>query len=150
MTKEIKNKQTKEVKTKKTATTGKAVVKKAAKPRKKIVEISLLDAIVAGMQEKKAHQITVMDMRALSGSVCDYFVICHGTSTTQAEAIARSIEEEVYKLCKINPSHVEGVANAEWILLDYFDIIAHVFIEDKRMFYGLERLWGDAEIKQIA
>jgi ribosome-associated protein len=107
------------------------------------------DFIVRGMQEKKAQDIVVMDLRKVKNSICDYFVICSGGSDTQIDAIADSVEEEVHKASKQNPWHKEGKMNREWILLDYVDVIAHVFKKDRREFYDLEQLWGDAEIHVI-
>jgi ribosome-associated protein len=107
------------------------------------------DFIVRGMQEKKAQDIVVMDLRKVKNSICDYFVICSGNSDTQIDAISTSVEEEVYKASKQNPWHKEGKMNREWILLDYVDVIAHVFKKDRREFYDLEQLWGDAEIHVI-
>ncbi|GAB3991760.1 ribosome silencing factor [Spirosoma daeguense] len=107
------------------------------------------DLVVRGMQEKKAQDIVVMDMRQVKNAICDYFVICSGNSDTQIDAIGTSIEEEVYKVSKQNPWHREGKLNREWILLDYVDVVAHIFKKDRRAFYDLEQLWGDAEIHLI-
>jgi ribosome-associated protein len=109
----------------------------------------LSDVIVKGMQEKKALDITVMDLREVKNAVADYFVICSGTSDKQLAAIADSIDEEVYKTLEENPWHQEGKHNKEWMLLDYITVVAHVFKKDKREFYALEKLWGDATIKHI-
>ncbi|UFH54421.1 ribosome silencing factor [Spirosoma sp. KNUC1025] len=107
------------------------------------------DFVVRGMQEKKAQDIVVMDLRNVKNAICDYFVICSGNSDTQIDAISTSIEEEVYKASKQDPWHKEGKLNREWILLDYVDVVAHVFKKDRRAFYDLEQLWGDAEIHVI-
>ncbi|GAB3703498.1 ribosome silencing factor [Spirosoma flavus] len=107
------------------------------------------DMVVRGMQEKKAQDIVVMDLRNVKNAICDYFVICSGNSDTQIDAISSSIEEEVYKASKQDPWHREGKTNREWILLDYVDVVAHVFKKDRRAFYDLEQLWGDAEIHLI-
>ena len=80
-------------------------------------------------------------------SVSDYFVICHAESTTQVKAIANSVEDEIYKATQQEPWRKEGLEHGEWILLDYVDVVVHVFRTDKREFYGMEDLWGDAEIK---
>jgi ribosome-associated protein len=109
----------------------------------------LRDFVVRGMQEKKGHDIVVMDLRNVKNAICDYFVICSGNSDTQIDAIATSIEEEVYKASEQDPWHKEGKLNREWILLDYVDVVAHVFKKDRRSFYDLEQLWGDAEIQLI-
>src|SRR5688572_28288060 len=109
----------------------------------------LCDAIVKGMQEKKAADILVMDLRKVKNAVADFFVICSGGSDKQLDAIAESIDTEVYKAVKENPWHVEGKNNKEWMLLDYFDVVAHIFRKDRRDFFALEKLWGDAEITEI-
>ncbi|GAB4037342.1 ribosome silencing factor [Spirosoma gilvum] len=107
------------------------------------------DFVVRGMQEKKAQDIVVMDLRNVKNAICDYFVICSGNSDTQIDAISTSIEEEVYKASQQDPWHKEGKMNREWILLDYVDVVAHVFKKERRAFYDLEQLWGDAEIHVV-
>ncbi len=109
----------------------------------------LRNLVVKGMQEKKAQDVVVMDLRGVKNAITDFFVICSGTSDTQIDAIATSIEEEVYKARHLDPWHKEGKLNREWILLDYVDVVAHVFKKDRRTFYDLEQLWGDAEIQHI-
>ncbi|MFM7852007.1 MAG: ribosome silencing factor [Flammeovirgaceae bacterium] len=120
-------------------------------PKKKKTSDSekLSKAVVAGMQEKKAQDIMVMDMREIKNAVADFFVICSGSSDKQLEAIARSIDEEVEKKMKESPWHTEGKNNKEWMILDYISVVAHVFRKDRREFYALERLWGDAHITEI-
>ncbi|WP_407429605.1 ribosome silencing factor [Arcticibacter sp.] len=100
---------------------------------------------IYGIQEKKGNEIVRLDLRNIHSSVADYFVICHAESTTQIRAITRSIEEEVHKATGEWPARVEGLEFAEWILLDYVDVVIHVFKTDKREYYGIEDLWGDAE-----
>jgi len=108
---------------------------------------AISELAVHGIQEKKGNDIIRLDLRNINSSVADYFVICHADSATQVRAIANSVEEEIYKTLKIDPRHKEGFTNCEWILLDYFDVVVHIFRTDKREFYGVEDLWGDAEIK---
>lgn len=105
--------------------------------------------IVEGMQEKKAKDIAVLDLRGVKNAIADFFVICSGTSDTQVDAIADSVEKYVWESIKENCVHKEGKTNREWILLDYVDIVAHVFKEEKRRFFALEDLWGDAVIHYI-
>jgi ribosome-associated protein len=105
--------------------------------------------VVKGMQEKKALNIVVMDLRKVRNAVADFFVICSGSSEKQLDAIADSIDEEVTKGLKEQPWHTEGKNNKEWMLLDYTNVVAHIFRKDVRNFYALEKLWGDAEIKEI-
>lgn len=120
-----------------------------AKKRKDGSSKKLCDAIVKGMVEKKASDILVMDLRKVKNAVADFFVICSGGSDKQLDAITQSIDEEVFKAVKENPWHVEGKNNKEWMLLDYFDVVAHVFRKDRRDFFALEKLWGDAEMTEI-
>lgn len=109
----------------------------------------LAEVVVRGMQEKKALDIVVMNLKELKNAVADYFIICSASSDTQIDAIARSVEEEVEKLTGQNPWQTEGRMNREWVLLDYVDVVVHVFLRDRRQFYALEELWGDAEIQYI-
>lgn len=120
-----------------------------AKKSRATASKKLSEVIVKGMQEKKALDIVVMDLREAKNAVADYFVICSGSSDKQLSAIADSIDDEVYKTLKENPWHSEGKHNKEWMLLDYISVVAHVFKKDKRQFYALEKLWGDAEVKHI-
>lgn len=101
------------------------------------------------MQERKASNIVVMDMRKVKNAFTDYFVVASGTSDTQVEAIAESVDKEVWEATRNNPRSTEGKANREWILVDYYDVIVHVFKKDRREFYKLEELWGDAEFTYI-
>jgi ribosome-associated protein len=104
----------------------------------------LIDAIIHGMQDKKATDIMVLNFRDIPEVICDAFVICTGNSNTQVESIADSIHDAVKKATGENPFHTEGYRNAEWILLDYVDVVAHVFQPETREFYQLEKLWADA------
>ena len=105
--------------------------------------------VVKGMQEKKAQEIVVMDLRGVTNAFTDFFVICSGTSDTQIEAIADSVDKEVWESGKIHVHAMEGKANREWILMDYYDVIVHVFLKDKRTLFKLEELWGDAVFTNI-
>lgn len=120
-----------------------------AKKKGSVSSEKLSEIIVKGMQEKKATDIVVLDLRKVKNAVADFFVICSGSSDKQLDAIADSVDEQVYKALKENPWHIEGKNNKEWMLLDYIDVVAHVFKKDKREFYALEKLWGDAEITEI-
>jgi ribosome-associated protein len=102
---------------------------------------------IFGIQEKKGNEIVRLDLRNINSSVSDYFVICHADSSTQVKAIANSVEEEIFKATQQEPWRKEGLQYGEWILLDYIDVVVHIFRTDKREFYGVEDLWGDAEIK---
>ena len=109
----------------------------------------LTQHVINGIQERKGLEITKLDMRSLGNSICDFFVICHGTSNRQVEAIAEAVEEEVRKQTGEKPVHREGYANAEWILLDFVDVIVHVFQKQAREHYALEDLWADALTEEI-
>jgi len=108
---------------------------------------NISETIVFGIQEKKGNDIVRLDLRNIHSSVADYFIVCHAESSTQVKAIAGSVEEEVYKALREDPIRKEGFQNAEWIILDYGDVVVHIFKTDKRAHYGIEDLWGDAEIK---
>jgi ribosome-associated protein len=123
-----------------------------SKPAGSKIDIKIMDAgqllaitVAQGMFEKKAENIRILDMRKIAGASADYFVLSHAASDKQVEAIAKSVEEEVKKKLNENPMHREGFENLEWILIDYFNVVAHIFQEEKREFYGIEQLWGDAE-----
>lgn len=109
----------------------------------------LIESIVDAMADKRAKQPVILDFSKLNGTVCDAFVICHGTSHTQVEAIAGHVMEKVKKKTGLNAWHREGFENAEWILIDYGDVVIHIFQEDRRRFYNLEQLWADAEITRL-
>lgn len=109
----------------------------------------LSEHVAQGMLEKKASDVVILDLRDIKHAVADYFVICSGNSDTQIDAISDSVEEEVHKLTKQNPWKREGKQNKEWILIDYVDVVAHVFNKEKRSFYGLEELWADARVINV-
>ena len=110
----------------------------------------LAELVVKGMQERKAADVVVLNLKSLKNAVADYFIISSASSDTQLDAIATSVEDEVYKLTNEYPWQSEGRTNREWVVLDYVDVVVHVFLKDKRSFYALEELWGDAEITHIA
>jgi len=105
--------------------------------------------IVEAIQDKKGHQIVTIDLSEVENSICDYFIICHGESHTQVGAIADSVEKKMKEEARIRAHHVEGLQNSQWVLLDYFDILVHVFQEDYRSFYRLEELWADGKVTRI-
>jgi len=110
----------------------------------------LADIIVKGMQEKLGLDIVKLNLSGIPNSITDYFVICHGASRSQVDAIADSVQFEVKKAIGAFPIHREGFENCEWVLLDYFDVVVHIFQEEKRGFYQLEKLWADAPRENIA
>ena len=109
----------------------------------------LIDAIVEGIQRKKGLELVKIDLTKIKNTECKYFIICHGNSTTQVDAIAHSVEDTVDELINEKVWHKDGYRNSIWILLDYADIMVHVFLKDSRKFYDLENLWADAHIENI-
>ncbi len=109
----------------------------------------LITEIVRGIEEIKGQDIEILDLREIENTVCDYFIICNGTSNTQVNAIVNSVQKLVSKTLREKPWHVEGSNNAEWVLLDYVDVVVHVFQKQIREFYNIEGLWGDATSLKI-
>lgn len=105
----------------------------------------LISVILSGIEDVKGKEINILDLRAIENTVCDYFIICEGTSNTQVNAIVNSIQKKVSKELKDHPWHVEGADNAEWVLMDYVNIVVHVFQKHIREYYDIESLWGDAK-----
>jgi len=110
---------------------------------------TLCNSIVEGMQENKAKDIVVLDLREVKNSVTDFFVICSGESTTQVDGINNSVMRHTRKELQERPWHQEGKGNSEWVLLDYVNVVAHIFYKDARHFYDLEDLWADAKRTDI-
>ena len=110
---------------------------------------NLLPHIVNGIQEKKGKNITVIDLEGTDGSICDYFVICEGNTPTQVSAVAESVEAEVKKHTQESPIRVQGLQLAEWIGIDYGNVIVHIFLPELRAFYNIDLLWADAKIENI-
>lgn len=109
----------------------------------------LKEAIIRGIADKKGKNIVCLNMSKVSESLCDYFVICEGDSSIQVDTIARSIEESVFNATGEQVYHHEGYENSEWILLDFVDVVVHIFQPQVRSFYNLEGLWADAENEEI-
>ena len=109
----------------------------------------LLTNIIKGIEEVKGNDIDILDLREIDTAVCDYFVICNGSSNTQVNAIVNSVQKLVSKELKDKPWHIEGSDNAEWVLMDYVSIVVHVFQKQIREFYNIEGLWGDAKITTL-
>lgn len=110
---------------------------------------TLAELAVRGLQDRKGQDIVVLNLKELKNAVADYFIICSASSDTQLDALARSVEEEVEKVTGEAPWQSEGRTNREWVLLDYVDVVVHVFLRERRQFYALEELWGDAEITYV-
>jgi len=107
------------------------------------------ELILEAIREKKGHEIVSIDLSEVENSICDCFIICHGESVTQVGAITESIERKLKEEAQIKAHHVEGLQNSQWVLLDYFDILVHVFQEEFRAFYRLEELWADGKVTKV-
>lgn len=105
--------------------------------------------IIEALKEKKAKQILTIDLRKIDNSFCDHFIICHGESTTQVNALSDMVEARLKEYNKTRAHHIEGLRNCQWVLMDYYDILVHIFIEDQRSFYNLVELWADGEIEKF-
>ncbi|MDR0660173.1 MAG: ribosome silencing factor [Prevotellaceae bacterium] len=126
----------------------KKVAKKEIREEKET--LGLLDVIVEAMFEKKAENIISLDLSSLDNSVCKYFVICNADSTTQVSAIAENVEDRTRERLGERVWRKDGFENSLWVVLDYGDIVVHVFQTECRNFYRLENLWADAELKRYA
>lgn len=116
---------------------------------KKVASKKLVDTIVDGIQDVKGKDIVVLDLTHLQNSVTDYFIICSGESNTQVEGISSSVTRRTRKDLQERAWHQEGINNSEWVLLDYVNVVVHVFYREVREFYNLEDLWADAERTDI-
>lgn len=112
----------------------------------KISSKELADLAIAGLVEKKGKDIISIDIKSIPNSVSDYFIICHGTSNTQVDALVESVDEIIKKSTGWDPYQVEGKQNSEWILMDYVDVVVHIFLEPVRAFFKLEDLWADGKM----
>ncbi|MFD2566205.1 ribosome silencing factor [Pseudotenacibaculum haliotis] len=110
----------------------------------------LIAVIIKGIDDVKGENVQLLDLRDIDNTVCDYFVICSGNSNTQVNAISGSVQKVVSKELKDKPWHIEGQNNSEWILMDYVNVVVHIFQKHVREFYDIESLWGDAKITQIS
>ena len=117
--------------------------------KKRVSADDLIAVILKAVDDVKAINIEILDLREIENTVCDYFIICTGTSNTHVNAISGIIQKQAGKICKEKPWHVEGEGNAEWILLDYVNVVVHVFQKHTREYYDIESLWGDAKITEI-
>ena len=109
----------------------------------------LIALILEGIEDVKGVEINLLDLREIENTVCDYFIICNGTSNTHVNAIVSSIQKKVSKAIQDKPWHVEGSENAEWVLMDYVNVVVHVFQKHIREFYDIEGLWGDAKVTMV-
>jgi len=109
----------------------------------------LIEKIVIGISDVKGQDIEMIDLRKIENRICDYYIICSGSSNTHVSAILDSVKKKVSKSLKEKPSHTEGEENAEWILLDYINVVVHIFQKKVRDFYKIEELWGDCKTNMI-
>jgi ribosome-associated protein len=117
---------------------------------KKVNTDDLIAEIVKGIDDVKGENIQLLDLREIENTVCDYFIICSGNSNTQVKAISGSIQKIVSKSLKDKPWHIEGEENSEWVLMDYVNVVVHVFQKQIREYYDIESLWGDAKTTLIS
>lgn len=117
--------------------------------KKQVRADDLIALIIKGIEDVKGENIQLLDLRNIENTVCDYFIICSGTSNTQVNAISSSIQKIVSKELKDKPWHIEGQTNSEWVLMDYVNVVVHIFQKHVREFYDLENLWSDAKITEI-
>ncbi|MGB0198526.1 MAG: ribosome silencing factor [Flavobacteriaceae bacterium] len=111
---------------------------------------NLITHIIDALEDVKGEDICVMDLRDIENTVCQYFVICSGTSNTQVNALAGTVQKKVSKALREKPLQAEGLENSEWVLLDYVDVVVHIFQRQVREHYDIESLWGDAKLTEIA
>ena len=109
----------------------------------------LVKVIIESIKEHKGKEVVSLDLRKIETAVCDFFIICHGTSSTHIASITENVRKDISKQMREKPWHTEGETNKEWILMDYFNVVVHIFNKEKRDFYKLENLWADANIKYI-
>ncbi|ARV07767.1 ribosome silencing factor [Polaribacter sp. SA4-10] len=117
--------------------------------KKTVSTDELISVIIKGIDEVKGENIQLLDLRDIENTVCDYFIICSGNSNTQVNAISGSVQKVVSKELKDKPWHIEGQGNSEWVLMDYVNVVVHIFQKNVREFYDIESLWGDAVITEI-
>ena len=111
---------------------------------------NLITQILLGIDQVKGVEVNLLDLRNIENTVCDYFIVCTGTSNTHVSAIVGSVQETVSKALHEKPYHTEGQDNGEWVLMDYVDVVVHVFQKQIREYYNIEELWGDAKTTLIA
>lgn len=109
----------------------------------------LITYIIQGIEDIKGNDIEIIDLREIENTVCDYFIVCSGNSNTQVDAIESSVRKVVSKALQDKPWHVEGLENSQWVLMDYVDVVVHIFQKQIREYYDIESLWGDAKITSI-
>ena len=109
----------------------------------------LVDTITKGIQEKKGSNLVIADLHGIDGAICNYFIICQGNSPSQVEAITESVGDFARQQLNEKPTTVAGLENAQWVAMDYGDVLVHIFLPDVRQFYDLEHLWDDADLTHL-
>lgn len=104
----------------------------------------LTDIAIKGIQNKKGKDITIISLKEMEGSLFDYYIVCTGNSPSHIDSITDAIEMEIKQAVGLSPKRIEGLQNCKWVLLDYFDVIIHVMLEETRDFYKIEQMWKDA------
>ncbi|MCB8994581.1 MAG: ribosome silencing factor [Bacteroidales bacterium] len=112
-----------------------------------ITDEKLVESIIESIKDKKGKKIVSIDLRGIGNSLFDFFIICHGTSTTNVSAISDNVEIKAKENFGIKPNHVEGTQNSQWVLIDFTGVVVHVFLEEQRAFYRLEDLWADGKVR---
>ncbi|MEC8636959.1 MAG: ribosome silencing factor [Bacteroidota bacterium] len=115
-----------------------------------LTEDALISNIILGIDNVKGLDVSLLDLRDIENTFCSYFVVCTGSSNTHVNAIVSAIQKTVSKELKEKPFHTEGNDNAEWVLIDYINVVVHVFQKQIREYYTIEELWGDAKTTKIA
>ena len=115
----------------------------------KLPKTKLVEKIVFSIDEVKGVDVNLLDLRKINNTVCGFFIVCTGTSNIHVAAISNSVRRHVSKKLKEKPFSIEGVENQEWVLIDYVDVVVHVFQKEIREYYDLENLWGDAKITNV-
>ena len=115
-----------------------------------LTEDALISNIILGIDNVKGLDVSLLDLRDIENTFCSYFVVCTGSSNTHVNAIVSAIQKTVSKELKEKPFHTEGNDNAEWVLIDYINVVVHVFQKQIREYYNIEGLWGDAKTTKIA
>ena len=118
--------------------------------KKKSNADELISKIISGVEDVKGIDLSLLDLRDIENTVCSYFIVCSGSSNTHVNAIVSSVQKTVSKELREKPFHTEGLENSEWVLIDYVNIVVHVFQKHIREYYNIEELWGDAKTTQIA
>ena len=109
----------------------------------------LVEAIVQGMQDKKGRNIVVVDLSEIPDTICRYFVIATGGSPSQIQALARSVGDKALELAEQKPLAIDGLLHAQWVAMDFAEVIVHILLPEERAFYDIEHLWADAELTQV-